>query len=352
MSNWKLIKLNFGSNPAHFGRLGIGMEETVERVQSDTLFSAWMSNFARLFGKDAIESLLQKFNESSPPVRMSSTFIYHQKKDDKNNSQNITTYYLPRPQKFPIRYPNKDLDFFKTYKKLSYLPLEVWQRWYQGDGITDEDIQELIEKTNTKKTNGKLDKAGVFDYSKAYQIDKHPKVAIDRTTRATNFYHTGFVQFQWEKSISGLYFLLKFTPEGEKIADKLKAALELLGEEGLGGERSSGAGRFEVEWSKLPESWDKAVKAKGTHHQLISLFWDSDVSQKFLENSAYEIIECGGWIGDMNLRRKMVRMFKEGSVFSQQPQGKLVDVTPIQFKKHRIYRSGIGLSLPIKIQQV
>ncbi len=345
MNSWKLIKLNFGSNPAHFGRLGIGMEETVERVQSDTLFSAWMSVYARLFGKDAIESLLHKFNASSPPVRMSSTFIYHQK-------ENKTIYYLPRPQQFPINYPKEDLDFFKTYKKLSYLPLEVWQRWYQNDGINNEDIQELIDRTNTKGTNGKLDKAGVFDYSQAFKIDKHPKAAIDRTTRATNFYHTGFVQFQWEKSISGLYFLLKFTPEGEKLADELKAALHLLGEEGLGGERSSGAGRFEIEWLDLPKSWHDVVETKGTHHELISLFWDSDISQEFLKSSAYEIIECGGWIGDVNLRRKKVRMFVEGSVFSQQPQGKLVDVTPTQFKRHRIYRNGIGLSLPIKIRQV
>ena len=50
-------------------------------------------------------------------------------------------------------------------------------------------------------------------------------------------------------------------------------------------------------------------------------------------------------------------MFAEGSVFSQQPQGKLVDVTPAElkttdggYKFHPIYRSGISLALPIQIK--
>ncbi len=59
MSVWKLVKLNFGRSPAHFGEVGIGMEETSDRVRSDALFSAWVSIYARLFGKEAVEELLQ-----------------------------------------------------------------------------------------------------------------------------------------------------------------------------------------------------------------------------------------------------------------------------------------------------
>jgi CRISPR-associated protein Csm4 len=49
-------------------------------------------------------------------------------------------------------------------------------------------------------------------------------------------------------------------------------------------------------------------------------------------------------------------MFAEGSVFPEQPQGKLANVTPREFitpqgyRPHAIYRSGISLSLPIKAQ--
>ncbi len=370
MSSWKLVKLNFGRNPVHFGRLGIGLEETAERVQSDTLFSAWVSNYARLFGKAKVEELLkrfpkysehgkqessQSFEGKSPAVKISSTFIYRQ--IEGKTTEPKTTYYLPRPMESPINYPENDLDFFKTYKKQKYLPLEIWRRWYQGEGFTSEDREELIDRTTKKQTDGNLNKSGMFDYGKTYEINKHPKIAVDRITAATNFYHTGLVQFQWENETSGLYFLLNFPQKDEKLEKELKAALELLGEEGLGGERSSGAGRFTIEWlDRLPEPWDKVIKSPGTHHTSIALFWDSPITQDFLENAAYEIQERGGWIGDVNLRRKMVRMFTEGSVFLEKPQGKLVDVTPRQlindddgtYKFHPVYRSGISLTLPIK----
>ncbi|MBW4595330.1 MAG: type III-A CRISPR-associated RAMP protein Csm4 [Brasilonema angustatum HA4187-MV1] len=355
MSVWKLVKLKFGRSPAHFGEVGIGLEETSDHVRSDSLFSAWVSAYARLFGKDAVEELLHKFpTDKQPqlisPLRISSTFIYRQENER-------TIYYLPRPLKFPINYPQrteKELEFFKTYKKLNYLPLEVWQRWYQGEGFINTDAEELIAETKGKSQEH-LRQAGTFDYKKAFEIDQSPKIAVDRITRATNLYHTGFVQFQWEQngngiqSLSGLYFLLQFSPEGEKLADNLKAALHLLGEEGLGGERSSGAGRFQAEWLELPENWQKIVKfSAGTHHTLMSLFWEPSFPNDFLNNASYEIQERGGWIAENQVRRKMVRMFSEGSVFPTPPQGKLVDVTPRDFKKHCIYRSGISLSLPIQ----
>ncbi len=401
MNSWKLVKLNFGRTPAHFGELGIGIEETSERVRSDTLFSAWSSAYARLFGKDGVEELLQRFLDSAnPPVRTSSTFIYRQDSDR-------TIYYLPRPLKFPINYPaddevedeteKGDLKFFKTYKKLSYLPLDVWQRWYQGVGFIKGDREELIAETKGK-SNGHLRQAGTFDYKKAFEIDQVPKIAVDRVTRATNLYHTGFVQFrsepisggvdnnttcpyclnrnlqpQWQsnairvKSLSGLYFLLHFPESDEKLEYHLHAALHFLGEEGIGGERSSGAGRFDVEWLELPETWRNVVDfpEQNVHHCLVSLFWDDEPSalKRLIadaQQTSYEIQERGGWIGTPSsgrqLRRQMVRMFAEGSVFPEQPQGKLANVTPREFitpqgyRPHAIYRSGISLSLPIKAQ--
>lgn len=352
MSNWKLVRLKFGRHIAHFGEVGIGIEETSERVRSDTLFSAWMIAYARLFGGFAVEDLLGQFL-SQISVRISSTLIYRRQ-------DNKFIYYLPRPLKFPKHYPkDDDLSFFKAYKKLKYLPLDIWQRWYQGEGFTDRDRAELEASIQKRPRDGALYRAGAFDYSEAYHINQFPKVAVDRVTRATNFYRTGFVQFQWQlnnnelESLSGLYFLLNFTHANSALENRLYAALELLGEEGLGGERSSGAGRFEIDsWDQLTPNWQEVVDFKAqNHYSLISLFWQPSLSEKFLDGASYEIIERGGWIGSpfsgRQLRRKKVCMFAEGSVFASQPHGELVDVTPKGFSTHAIYRNGIGLSLPI-----
>ncbi|NJL09799.1 MAG: type III-A CRISPR-associated RAMP protein Csm4, partial [Calothrix sp. SM1_7_51] len=275
MNNFQLIKLKFGSVPVHFGELGIGLEESKERVHSDTLFSAWVSSYARLFDKEAVELLLAKFLEN-PPVRMSSTFIYRQISER-------TIFYLPKPLRFPINYRHcKDLKFFKTYKGINYLPLEIWQRWYQGEGFTTNDAQELINKTN--KIDGEfneLKNAGTFNYKDAFYASILPKVAIDRVNSTSNIYHTKFIQYRHEKyNQSGLYFLLKIHCDDKELIEKLKVALFILGEQGLGGERTSGAGQFQAEWLDLPAIWQSVINFSDTnqHHCLFSMFWDNDQS--------------------------------------------------------------------------
>jgi CRISPR-associated protein Csm4 len=332
MTVWKLVRLDFQQNSAHFGELGIGLEETNERVRSDTLFSAWITSYARLFGQEAVTKLLDSF-QNSYPFHHSSTFLYCQR-DGKY------LYYLPKPLYFPKNYPiGKDLDFTKVYKKLRYLPLSVWKRWYQEGAWNDRDQQELTENPSSN-----------FDYGKTHKIHRVPRVAIARLGGETNFYHTGFVKF--ERS-AGLYFLLQLTDMS--LERDLQAALHFLGEEGLGGERSSGAGRFKVEWLNLPEEWRSIVEfSGGQYHTLMSLFWDEPRSLGTLDNAYYEIQERGGWVSSPvsghQLRRKKVRMFGEGSIFSFQPRGKLADVTPDGFRKiHPVYRSGISLSFAISI---
>lgn len=344
MSQCKLFRLNFERNPVHFGELGIGMEETSDRIHSDTLFSAWVSAYARLFGKDAVEELLKQFQtETEPPFRLSSTFIYRE-------LNGKTIYYLPRPLKRPMNYPEDDFEFAKEYKKLNYLPLKIWQCWYQGEGWTNSDKEELKAKAKKQENlNDKLKKAGTFDYGEAIKKGKVPKIAVDRITRATNIYYTNFGYF--EKN-SGLYFLVKFSnPEFENI---FLSVLNFLGDEGIGGERSSGAGQFNVEKpNELTADWNQVINFnEGNFNSLISLFWEESLSNNCLENSSYELLRRGGWISaspsGSQRRRKSVQMFTEGSVFPVKPIGKLANVTPDGFTTHHVYRSGISLSLPIK----
>lgn len=340
MTIWKLVRLNFDRSPAHFGELGIGLEKTSERVRSDTLFSAWVSSYARIFKNPGIETLLQQFPTAdqpnlTPPFRLSSTFIYRQQGGD-------YIYYLPRPSVKPPK-SSQEIDFtqIKTIKKLRYLPLEMWRNWYQLGTVGEENYEDLLK-----------------EYSLAFKIGQPvPKVAVDRTTRATNFYQTGFVQFNWEKNQSGLYFIINFPQKNDELENQLYAALELLGDEGLGGERSSGAGQFQPEWLEISDTWEQVLDfSQQTHHALISVFWDDNLEGLITDKTSYEIIERGGWISSSpyghQKRRKMVRMFAEGSVFPIPPQGKLADVTPPGFKElHSVYRSGISLSLPIKVSE-
>ena len=364
MSRWKLVRLKFGRNVAHFGELGIGIEETSERIRSDTLFSAWMSAYARLVSSDAVDDLITKFPRidkqnnpiSVPPLfRLSSTFIYQ-----KINGQLVE--YLPRPLTFPSHYPvGDDFDIIKSFKKLKYLPLTIWKRWYQGEQFNPDTIRELTEAPH-KQTTGLLARSGTFDYSRAFCIQKLPKVAIDRTTRATNFYHTGVVGYRWEtdqktiENISGLYFLVEFPTKETEFDRIFFTVLDFLASEGIGGERSSGAGQFETEVLELSSDWKQLIQFKdGTQHSLISLLWEPKMPLEALTQASYETQERGGWVtspkADVQKRRQSVQMFTEGSILPIEPEGKLADVTPRNFKSHRVYRSGIAISLPIKVKR-
>ncbi|GAB4441416.1 MAG: type III-A CRISPR-associated RAMP protein Csm4 [Cyanobacteria bacterium J069] len=368
MSNWKLIRLNFGRSPVHFGEKGIGLEETIERVCSDTLFSAWISAYAQIFGSDKVEGLLSRFTDSpaQPPFRVSSTFVYRRAKDPDRFID-----YLPKLLERPPGYPSDDLSFAKTYKKLHYLPLPVWQRWYQGSGFSTQDVADL--ETYTKYPDNEstaLARAGGFAYTEAFKSYSLPKVAVDRTHHATNFFHTGLIQFAWKaaanagddwdsagvQNLAGLYFLLDLPTTDPELEADLHQALAFLGEEGIGGERSSGAGRFTIQaWEGLSADWEAVVNfAKGSHHSLVSLFWQQDINQSQLGDSArYAIHERGGWIASpfsgQQLRRQKVQMFAEGSVFAHKPTGELANVTPHGFTRHAIYRSGLAVSLPVKL---
>jgi CRISPR-associated protein Csm4 len=107
----------------------------------------------------------------------------------------------------------------------------------------------------------------------------------------------------------------------------------------------------------LPDLWKQVLEDDNdlsNQYSLLSLFWQYPL-QTDLNNASYELQQRGGWISSPSsdgrqLRRQTVQMFTEGSVFSVRPQGQLADVTPPgdRFRDHRVYRSGISLSLPIR----
>lgn len=153
MSTWRLVRLFFGRSPVHFGELGIGMEETSERVRSDTLFSGLMNAYARLYGSQAIEALLKRFgDEEKAPFCLSSTFLWLEAGSDTNQSSPI--YYLPKPLVFPRNYPiGNDFQFAKSYRKLTYLPLPLWRRWYQLEGFHGVNDPNWLKATSLEREN-------------------------------------------------------------------------------------------------------------------------------------------------------------------------------------------------------
>ena len=175
-----------------------------------------------------------------------------------------------------------------------------------------------------------------------WQVDIVPRVTLDRITLASEIWHFGEVRFTQGV---GLWFAVDFNQDhGDEMRRRFHACLRVLGDTGLGGERSAGRGLFTVDEPRnepLPEANDPSrfITLSPLHPK------ETEVAALTSGSATYELIPRRGWVTSpeaSNLRRKMVWMFAEGSVFSHSDSGRagrLVNVKP-EVCPHDVWRYG------------
>jgi len=312
--NWYLVKLKFIS-PLHIGddEAGIGVENVQSIIHSDTIFSAFV-NAASLTDKSLVDFLI------AGDFRISSAFPY-----DENH------YYLPRPL-FPL--PTSFGRYAKEVKECEFLQEEDFHKWIKGELNEGNVIAPISRSQRVEEISG---------------TEVRPRNASDRQTLSTVLYHCGGTTFEEN---CGLYFILEIDNDGK---EKFQEILITLKKFGFGGERSSGYGQFDfkiMEPVDLEEGvWRNIKCADGNCFCLLSLWYPKEEEQ--IDIKAYQTVLRKGWIfstaSAKQMKRKTLRMFKEGSIFGNQSTGKLVDVTPPGFDDHKVYRWGKALSVKMTI---
>lgn len=287
------------------------MESSDVFIRSDTLFSALCHAWLLLFGPPALESLLQRFLSASPPFRLSSAFPVVN-----------GDFYFPVPlNQFPRE---------KKLKKKRLVQKKVFEKLLAGKPFEElPETAEILRETSTP-----------------YTLVTHPHIRLSRTQNrpGEDFFHTTDVHYSRG---SALYFLVQFDDPGLKRS--FEAALRLLCDEGIGGDRSSGKGLFhQPDFDRL--TLDTPENANGC--LCLSLYYPREDEMQDLTDGFYELIERRGYIYSpfhQTLRRRSVRMFTEGSVFpaSSPRVGRLANVTPQSVPtRHPVYRFGILVSVP------
>jgi len=324
VKHW-LVRLQF-RGPAHFGEAGIGQERTNATVRSDTLYSAIWSIWARYGLLPAIGELLGRFWGPDVPFRLSSAFLYDRE-----------TYYLPRPSLPPP--PGLEQEG-KLVKKTRNLPLPLFVAWVTGA---------RIDPVALKEARGR--------YGQLYHVNLRPRVQLDRETQRSELYQVAQVTF---REGAGLWFLVALADDSLLLP--LQHALELLGQDGLGGRRSGGYGAFAPSWVEPASDrlWKSLLGSAEADSPccLLSLCNPApDELPALLDGARYELVDRQGWAASGNklqAPRKPVRMLAEGSVLGHQPHGRVVDVTPPGFAEmagHSIYRSGLALAVPVRREE-
>jgi len=278
------------------------------QVHSDTLFSGLVNQWVKIPGSENIDDTIKALNSSNPPFRLSSAFPFFGGR-----------YYLPLPLGTKEKYR-------ELFKYLSHVELSDFIALSRGEEI-------------------KVDEKGGNSIRCSFPSSLLPRVTLDRVSESAALYQSEIIDFQ---EGAGLYFLLDLCETS--FLSTLRLSLHLLGEAGIGSDRSSGGGIFQVEMEEIsPESeWSDLFR---TNEDVTARFCSLSLccprdSQEERAAVSYDILKRSGWIFSSSsfrqLKRRHCKMFVEGSLFSKKILGHLASVKPSEFLEHEVYRYGLG----------
>ncbi|WP_026487326.1 type III-A CRISPR-associated RAMP protein Csm4 [Caldanaerobius polysaccharolyticus] len=302
------VKLKF-KGPVHFGYKEKMDNVTEYIVHSDTLFSGILNCYSLLYGKKRTDEIVERVLCEDLPFKLSSAFLYIDEE-----------YLIPKPINLDLSAVVGD---FKKAKKIRYVPLDYSYKQAKSEVYIKGPI--MITK----------------NYDRIFSIDERPRVTLDRIEHSSEIYYLSSCTFGENV---GLWFYLDVYDTG--IEKEIQAAIRLLGDEGLGGERTYGFGLFCVDFCEEKDNFD----LESDQYLLLSLFLPSEDDDLKDGLISYELTERGGYVYSpfsSNLKKKKVRMFLEGSVFKKKYNGKIADVTPDNFNTHKVLRYGIPYWKPI-----
>lgn len=354
-------------SPFHIGERGVGLEETSAVLHADTLFSALCLTLREL-GED-LDALMARFPrvrmpaDSPPeilpgagalPFRLSSAFPFAG-----------PVHFFPRPMLRAIGLDDADPSLGKALKKISFISQDIFEALVAGRSVADNLLAAAPSEGGKRKIrSGLLVQGGQAWISPAEQArlapyldvvtgdvrlweqGAAPRVTVDRVTNRSQVYAAGRLSFA---PGCGLFFLVEYADAG--LRGRLERALRVLGDAGIGGERSSGHGQFDLE---IVEHFplDEPVSAASNAFTTLATYWpiEAEVKAGILKDASYGLVNRRGWLSSpegMNLRRRSARMLTEGSVTVAEPAGALADVKPLDPApaanvSHEVWRYGIA----------
>ncbi len=320
--------------PVHFGSHGIGLEEANIGLGSDSLLSALVNSLALLgMADEAIAALQQK----EPAFVLSSLFPYG--RDDKGK----VAHLLPRPLRMPVFL---DTSLAKDIKKRRWLTPEEIPVWLEKSPIDKEKAAKLARPDPVFCASDDHDDTGNW-----WVEELRPRVALDRSSANSAIWWCSAINFA---PGCGLYGLLRINdPTWQR---PLAEAFALLGDMGLGGERTYGMGEFEIgKMVAMDDVPGFKLLDQMPVNLLLSRYFPAaeELSELGSMLEAWDFVESRGHVvsgrSATSIKRKSLHLMVEGSLSRRALRGAMVDVTPGKASElglsHRIYRCGLGFWL-------
>lgn len=338
--------------PFHLQTGGLDHEQVDTFPRSDTLSAALMYLWARQFG--SIPGL-----PDDPPFLVSSIF------PSVELEQGEIVKLFPRPKSVHYGLVQNESGSFghKEFKRIQWLDENLFRLSLNG-------MKALLPHIPASPDDPRLWFNGSV-WCKSPRPDsgaetplvyeqESTRVVLDRVTNASMPFH--YVTTRFAESVN-LYLLARVK---EEHRSRFLGLLHLLGDEGIGGDRTIGMGRFEVLGA---EEWNAPKTENPSHWVNLGVFNPAPNSQSEVkwEHSSYGLLTRNGWVTEKALRRRSLRVLDEGSVLasSTMPEGRIVNVldkeAPDLLDRHReylsdiiqldhpVYRDGRTIWLPMKL---
>lgn len=287
--NYRLLKLQFTS-AVHFG--SGGLTTTSSTLMADTVFSALCTEAARA-GADPAE-LVNAVKDRG--LRMSDALPYIGER-----------FYVPRPLAEITTEKEGDSSIKKALKKLTYLPSDCMDAYLKGN-------------LDIKKESDILSSS----FGQEFMLEK----AAVETGEETRPYAVSLYRYN---EGSGLYICIGYDDEADFLM--LSELMEVLGYSGIGGETSSGYGRFRMTVVKPARELEQRLSG-GSWRQYMSLsacLPDPAELEQVMSRANFKLVKRSGWISPGKeasyfKKRSEVHMFAAGSVFADRFDGSMFDL--------------------------
>lgn len=336
------------TKPGSLFRIGDGSLNNVSNIiHSDTLFSAITSIYELAYNEG--EKFIQFVSDGK--LNFSSAFPVL---EDTTNNKFI--YFLPKPTH---QLKIKDLEG-KKEKKIRFVSLNTFKLMIQNlhkeklEIQLDSDSLEIIDNKYFTIKNELNISSIPQDHRTFIKEIISPKTAVHKEIQEDSFYfQTDLQLIPLSNKENGIYymphfyFFLEHTLDSEDYKQFI-SCLRILADEGIGGDRSAGKGKFE---DIFLDEIDIATQSSLDLYINLAMFNPKDQSE--FENCLfYDIKKRGG--GDLgsevneDYHRKQIRMITEGSILKGKVEGRIIDVSPfVNFFKYKIYRNGKSFILPM-----
>ena len=384
MPHLQPISLRFPQG-LHLGTRAVNLEEAGVQLPSDTLFSALVDIWSRTGGNP--QAWIEPFKNDDPPFLLTSAFPFAR-----------DVRFFPAPVDLGLLIPanGSGATADKSLKRVRFLSEGLLRRVLSGQGLPEflpEPDEQPIKRSDDQyairlqdgalcllkeevcqlpcslrlNAQGGKRPLRLLNRQDVWQTERTPRVTVDRINSASNIFHVGRTRFA---SGCGLWFGIQWRQVDMPVADQsglsyreaLQRTLALLGEEGIGGQRSAGYGAF-------APTWGEEIHLRDPFHGriawLLSRYLPAPAELPACLNNdgaAYQLVRIGGWARALHgpdQRRKQINFLTEGSLIAWPDStvvGKIENLRPEYPARdgdfpHPAWRSGLALAVGLKNRQ-